>query len=73
VLNYSNPNTHRGLIREFYPIGAQAVSFAIPDGRKVSRVQLLKSGADIPFKRVNGRIEFTIPSIAEYEVAVIYA
>jgi hypothetical protein len=73
VLNYTNPNTHRGLIREFYPIGAQAVSFAIPEGRRVSRVQLLKTGADIPFKRVANRIEFAIPSITEYEVATIYA
>ncbi|MGA7340065.1 MAG: alpha-amylase family protein [Terracidiphilus sp.] len=72
VLNYTNPNTHRGLIRDFYPIGAQSVSFAIPQGRQVSRVQLLKSGADIPFRRANNRIEFTIPSISAYEVAAIY-
>jgi Hypothetical glycosyl hydrolase 6/Beta-galactosidase trimerisation domain len=74
VLNYTNPNTHRGLIREFYPIGEQVVSFAVPDGRKVSRVQLLKSGADIPFRQLSGsRIEFTIPSVTAYEVAAIYS
>jgi hypothetical protein len=28
---------------------------------------------DIPFKRVKGGIEFTIPSVTEYEVAAIYA
>jgi Hypothetical glycosyl hydrolase 6/Beta-galactosidase trimerisation domain len=72
ILNYTNPNTHRGLIREFYPIGPQAVSFAVPDGRKVSRVQLLKTDANIPFKRVNDRIEFTIPGVTEYEVAALY-
>jgi hypothetical protein len=71
ILNYTNPNLHRGTIREFYPIGAQQVSFAIPAERKVTRVQLLKSGADVPFKRVSNRIEFTIPSITEYEVAAI--
>ena len=73
VLNYTNPNTHRGLIREFYPIGAQTVSFAVPEGRTVSRVQLLKSGADAPFRRVDGRIVFTIPGITDYEVAALYA
>jgi hypothetical protein len=73
VLNYTNPNVHQGTIREFYPIGAQAVQFEVPEGRTVSRVQLLKSESDIPFKRIKGGIEFTIPSVTEYEVAAIYA
>lgn len=73
VLNYTNPNLHRGTIRQFYPIGAQSVRFEIPDGRTVSRVQLLKAETDIPFKRVRGGIEFTIQSVTEYEVAAIYA
>lgn len=72
ILNYTNPNLHRGTIREFYPIGPQSVRFEIPDGSAVSRVQLLKVEMDIPFKRVNSAIEFTIPSITEYEVAAIY-
>jgi len=73
VLNYTNPNTHRGWYREFYPIGEQRVRFAIPAGRKVSRVQLLRAEKDIPFKRSQQGIEFTIPSVTEYEVAAIYA
>jgi hypothetical protein len=72
ILNYTNPNTHRGLIREFYPIGAQQVSFAVPRERTVRRVQLLKSGADVRFHRAGNRIEFTIPSVIEYEVAALY-
>jgi len=72
VLNYTNPNLHRGTIREFYPIGPQSVRFEIPDGRTVSHIQLLKAEIDIPFKRVNGGVEFTIPSVTEYEVAAIY-
>jgi hypothetical protein len=72
ILNYTNPNVHRGTIRAFYPIGAQEVRFAIPEGRKISRVQLLKSEVDIPFKRIDDAIEFTIPSVTEYEVAAIY-
>jgi hypothetical protein len=72
VLNYTNPNVHRGTIRAFYPIGPQSVRFEIPEGRIVSRVQLLKAETDIPFKRVKGGIEFTIPSVTEYEVAAIY-
>ena len=30
VLNYTNPNTHRGWLREFYPIGEQRVRMQLP-------------------------------------------
>ncbi len=72
VLNYTNPNVHRGAIREFYPIGPQSVRFEIPEEKTVSRVQLLKAETDIRFMRAKGAIEFTIPSVTEYEVAAIY-
>ncbi|HUB52173.1 MAG TPA: alpha-amylase family protein [Terracidiphilus sp.] len=73
VLNYTNPNAHRGLMREFNPIGVQRVSFAVPEGKNVSRVQLLRSGEEAAFERVSGRIEFTIPLVRAYEVAAIHA
>jgi hypothetical protein len=71
ILNYTNPNTHRGWYRNFYPIGEQHVRFDLPSGRKVSRVQLLHAEKEIPFKRTNTAVEFTIPSVTEYEVAAI--
>jgi len=70
-LNYTNPNTHRGWYRDFYPIGEQHVRFDIPGGRKVKRVQLLRAEKEIPFKRTSSGIEFTVPSVTEYEVAAI--
>ena len=30
ILNYTNPNTHKGWIRNFYPIGEQRVSMTLP-------------------------------------------
>jgi hypothetical protein len=71
ILNYTNPNTHRGWYRDFYPIGEQRVKFSIPSDRKVSRVQLLRAEKSIPFKRTAQGIEFTVPSVTEYEVAAI--
>jgi hypothetical protein len=71
ILNYTNPNTHRGWYRDFYPIGEQHVRFDIPGGRKVKRVQLLRAEKEIPFKRTSSGIEFTVPSVTEYEVAAI--
>ena len=73
LLNYTNPGAFKGWIREFYPIGEQCVSMVIPSGRTVSRVELLRAGKDIPFNMKNGRIEFTIPSVLDYEIAALYS
>jgi len=73
VLNYTNPAAFKGYIREFYPIGEQRVTMAIPDGRKVSRVQLLRAGRDVQFDANSGTLRFTIPTVLDYEVAAVYA
>jgi len=72
ILNYTNPNMHRGWIREYYPIGPQKVSLKLPPGRKVTRVELLRAEMGIPFRQREGAIEFTIPKVVDYEVAAIY-
>ena len=73
VLNYTNPNMHRGWIREFYPIGAQKVGMNLPAGRRVTRVELLRAEANVPFRVAGGSLEFTIPKVLDYEVAAIYS
>jgi hypothetical protein len=73
VLNYTNPGAFKGYIREFYPIGEQVVTMKIPAGRRVSRVELLRAGKDVPFQRVAGGVQFRIPSVLDYEIAALYA
>jgi hypothetical protein len=73
LLNYTNPNMHRGWLRRHYPIGEQKVRMAIPPDRRVARVELLRAERDIPFRQDGGTVEFTIPRIADYEVAALYA
>ena len=73
VLNYTNPNVHRGWVREFYSIGEQQVRMKLPPGRRIKRVELLRAGKDIPFRVRDGAVEFTIPSVEDYEVAALYA
>ncbi len=73
VLNYTNPAMHRGWIREFFPIGEQKVRMRLPNGAKPNRVELLRAEADTPFQVTDGHIEFTIPSVLDYEIAAIYA
>ena len=72
LLNYTNPAMHKGWIREFYPIGEQSVRMKLPADRKVTRVELLKAERQLPFKITNETISFTVPTVVDYEVAVMY-
>jgi hypothetical protein len=39
----------------------------------VSRVQLLRSAHDIPFRVTDRHIEFTIATVTDYEVAALFS
>jgi hypothetical protein len=73
LLNYTNPGAFKGWIREFYPIGEQRVTMTIPPDRHVSRVELLRAGKDVPFRQSQGKVEFVIPSVLDYEIAAMYS
>jgi hypothetical protein len=73
LLNYTNPAAFEGYFREHYPIGEQRVSMAVPLGREVARVELLRAGRDVPFRDAGGRVEFTVPSVLDYEVAALHS
>jgi len=73
VLNYTNPNAHRGWLREFYPIGEQKVRLQLPAGRSVKRVDLLRAEREIPFRVSGGAVEFANPSVEDYEVGALTA
>ena len=73
LLNYTNPNLHRGWLRRHYPIGGQEVSVSLPPGRSVSRVQLLRAESDIPFRQQGAVVTFRIPQVQDYEVAAMYS
>jgi hypothetical protein len=73
ILNYTNPNAFKGWIREYYPIGEQRVTMAVPAGKTISRVELLRAAKDVPFKVANGKIEFTIPGVLDYEIAAMHS
>ena len=64
---------HRGWLRKFYPIGGQKVKMSLPPGRRVTRVELLRAEKDIPFTGGSGTVEFTIPTVLDYEVAALHS
>ena len=71
VLNYTNPNLHRGWLRRHYPIGEQKVRLSLAPGRRASRVELLRTETAVAFQQKDGAIEFTIPGVVDYEVAAV--
>lgn len=71
ILNYNNPNLHRGWIHRHYPIGPQTVRMIISAGRRIERVQLLRAEREIAFTQHGPNIEFTVPSVTDYEVAAL--
>jgi len=73
LLNYTNPNMHRGWLRRHCPIGEQKVRMTLPEGRSVARVELLRAERNIAFRQAGNSVEFTVPGVADYEVAALYA
>jgi hypothetical protein len=73
LLNYTNPNLHRGWLRRHYPVGEQKVRMTLPADRTVVRVELLRSERKIAFQQTGAVVEFTVPGVADYEVAALYA
>ena len=71
VLNYTNPNMLRGWFTATYPVGAQKVRAALPGRVNGDRVELLRAGTTVPLRRDGSVVEFTIPGVRDYEVAVI--
>ncbi|MBV9404612.1 MAG: beta-galactosidase trimerization domain-containing protein [Acidobacteriaceae bacterium] len=71
LLNYTNPNMHKGWIRDFYAIGEQHVEMRLPDGHRVSAIQLLRQESSVPFERHGDVVAFRVPKIVDYEVVAV--
>jgi len=73
LLNYTNPNLHKGWLRRHHRIGEQRVRLVLPAGRRLTRVELLRAERDIPFSQDGASVEFAVPGLDDYEVAALYA
>lgn len=71
ILNYNNPNLHKGWIRSHTPIGPQTVKMDLPQGTQIVKVELLRAEIEIQFKQSGSSVEFTLPSVTDYEVAAL--
>jgi hypothetical protein len=71
LLNYTNPNLHRGSIRRHYPIGPQKVRWQLPRSVRIRNATLLRAGTRLSIQQRDDVVEFTIPRVDDYEVAAL--
>jgi len=71
LLNYTNPNAHHCWLRSIYPLGPQTIRIKLPSGIRVKSVEILQAERTIPFTAHDQTLQFTVPSIKDYEVAAI--
>src|SRR5262249_43272861 len=71
ILNYNNPNLHKGWIRRHYPLGPQTVSMELPSNVRISSVKLLRAESSLEFRQTGSTITFTIPKVVDYEIAAV--
>lgn len=72
ILNYNNPNMTRASIRKFYPIGEQKVRLELPYATTITKARLIRSDKSLSVSQKGNIVEFIIPSIEDFEVAVLY-
>lgn len=71
LLNYNTPNAFHGWLQSENPVGPQRVTLKLPNGANVKSVELLRSSQKPAFIFRNQVVQFTVPSLADYEVAAI--
>ncbi|MDY6960652.1 MAG: hypothetical protein SV862_01955, partial [Pseudomonadota bacterium] len=71
LVNLTNPMMMKGPLREIFPIGEQAVSIKMPEGRTSASVKLLVTGEPRPCRVVADRLEIRVPFIEALETVHI--
>ena len=71
LLNYTNPNMARGLMRKPYAVGPQQVAISVAKDRKINRVKALRAARELAFKQDRSTVRFEVPSVVDYEVIAL--
>ncbi len=71
LLNYNNPNMTRAFMTETSPLGRQQVSLQVAPDRAIKEVRALRTDRRLPFTQRGRTVRFDVPSVADYEVAVL--
>jgi len=71
LLNYNTPNAFHGWVENANALGPQHVTMRLPSGVHVKTVELLRSGQKPAFAFRGQVLQFTVPTMGDYEVAAI--
>jgi len=71
LLNYNTPNAFHGWLLSESAVGPQRITMKLPSGVNVKSVELLRSGRKVTFVVREHVVQFTVPSLEDYEVAAI--
>lgn len=71
LVNMTNPRYLKGPVVELIPSPPQLLSIALPPGRRVDRVRLLRAHSDVDVLVVDGRLELTVDEVLDVEIVAI--
>jgi hypothetical protein len=69
MVNLTNPMMMKGPTREFFPVGEQVVTVAVPQGRRPAAARLLVADSEVNAEAgPDGVLRFRVPCIELIEV-----
>ena len=71
LVNLTNPMTMKGPYRDFFPIGAQALTLRLPGTVRAKQARLLVADKTVDLERSGTALTFRVPSILDHEVVAI--
>lgn len=71
LLNYTNPAFRAGAARAVYPVGPQQVRLTLRSTAPIKSARLLRADAPLSFRQAGNVVEFVVPDLVHYEMAVL--
>jgi hypothetical protein len=71
LVNHTHAGFRANAARALPTLREQQVRLVLPDDRRIARASLLRAETSLPVRQTGRVVEFTVPSLADYEVAAL--
>lgn len=71
LVNFTNPYFRAGITRRTYSAGEQKVRMVLRDSTPVKRAHLLRAAQPLEIRQTGRIVEFVVPNLVDYQVAVL--